>query len=264
MKKYQAFYCGVCRDLGKYHGMAARTTLTYDMTFLAVLLTALYEEKVEENTCHCIAHPAKKHRYYHNRYTEYAADMNLLLCYYNLLDDWKDEKKVVSFTTARILHREFEKVCQRYPRQNRAVRRYMKLLTACETARSSDIDEAAGLTGELFAEIFVYQEDVWSDILRRLGFYLGKFIYLMDAYDDMEKDKKSGNYNPWLLLDENINVSKVSEQILTMMMGACAKQFEKLPVLEYVDILRNVLYSGIWTKYDMIRIKKKDRENNSC
>ena len=257
VKKYQAFYCGICRELGKRHGMIARTTLTYDMTFLAVLLTSLYEEKTEEDTCHCVIHPVKKPLFYHNRCTEYAADMNLLLCYYNLLDDWNDEKKVVAFTTARLLHKEFRKVCERYPRQDRAVRRYMKQLTECEKTNSRDIDQAAGLTGGLFAEIFVWQEDAWSDILRRLGFYLGKFIYLMDAYEDMEKDRKSGNYNPWLLLDDGIDPLQNSEQILTMMMGECARQFEKLPVFEYVDILRNVLYSGIWTKYDMIRIKKK-------
>lgn len=259
VKKYQAFYCGVCRELGKRHGTVSRTTLTYDCTFLAVLLTALYEENVKEDTCRCVIHPLKKHLYYQNQYIEYAADMNLLLCYYNLLDDWKDEKKLIPFATAKVLHKEFQKVCEQYPRQEQAVRQYMKRLTDCETESVRDIDRAAGLTGELFAEIFVYQEDIWSEILRKLGFYLGKFIYLMDAFDDLEKDQKSGNYNPWLMFDETLDVDKAGEMILTMMMSECAKQFEKLPILEYVDILRNVLYSGIWTKYDLIRVKKKEQ-----
>lgn len=259
VKKYRAFYCGVCHELGKRHGTLSRITLTYDCTFIALLLTALYEEQVNENTSRCVVHPLKKHLYYHNRYIEYAADMNLLLCYYNLMDDWNDERKVISFSTAKMLKKEFQKICEKYPRQDRAVKNYMEQLTACERDKVKDIDYAAGLTGTLFAEIMIYEEDAWAGILRNIGFYLGKFIYLMDAYDDMEKDQKSGNYNPWLLMGDSEAIESFSEMILTMMLSECAKQFEKLPILEYVDILRNVLYSGIWTKYDRIRIKKKEQ-----
>ncbi|MGI6007607.1 MAG: DUF5685 family protein [Ruminococcus sp.] len=260
MKRYQAFYCGICQELKERHGLTSRITLTYDMTFLAVLLTGLYEGQVRESSCRCAVHPLKKHPCLRNEYTAYAADMNLLLCYYNLMDNWFDEKDVASFAGARILRKEFLKVCSGYPRQNRAVKRYMKRLYRCEKEKSRDIDLGAGLTGELMGEIFVYKEDVWSDILRRLGFFLGKFIYLMDAYDDVEKDIRKGNYNPWITIKKREDFMKVSEQILTMMMSECAREFEKLPILENVDILRNVLYSGIWTKYEIV--KRKYGENN--
>ena len=99
-RRYQTFYCGLCRDLGDRHGQTARLTLTYDMTFLAVLLTGLYEpeERVEERFCPL--HPAKKRLCRRNAAVSYAADMNLLLCYYNLLDDWLDEKKPVPLALA--------------------------------------------------------------------------------------------------------------------------------------------------------------------
>ncbi len=260
MKRYQAFYCGICQELKERHGSLSRITLTYDMTFLAILLTGLYESPVHQGSCRCAVHPLKKHLYLRNEYTAYAADMNLLLSYYNLMDNWMDEKKAVSFTAARLLRKEFLEVCARYPRQDEAVKRYMRRLARCEKRNSRDIDLGAGLTGELFGEIFVCQEDVWSHILRRLGFFLGKFIYLMDAYDDVEKDARTGNYNPWMTMKKREDFMKVSEQILTMMMSECAKEFEKLPILENVDILRNVLYSGIWTKYEIV--KRKYRENN--
>lgn len=260
VKRYQAYYCGVCQDLKDRHGMAAQSTLTYDMTFLSVLLTGLYEGPMKDEQCRCIVHPVKRHWCLRSAYTSYAADMNLLLCYYNLMDDWLDEKKLIPYTVAKLVRSEFRKVCREYPRQARAVRRYMKCLGECERKNSQNLDLGAGLTGELFGEILVYEEDIWSPILRRLGFYLGKFIYLMDAYDDLERDKKTGNYNPWFRLSEREDFLAESEQILTMMMSGCAREFEKLPIVESVDILRNILYSGIWTKYDML--KKKAKENH--
>lgn len=260
MRRYQSFYCGICRELKDRHGSLSRITLTYDMTFLAILLTGLYEGKHKEDCGRCLLHPLKKHPYLQNEYTAYAADMNLLLSYYNLLDNWFDERKALSYTAARSLRREFLAVCRRYPRQHRAVKRYMKLLRQCEQKNSRNLDRGAGLTGELMGEIFVYRQDAWENILRRLGFFMGKFIYLMDAYDDLEKDIRKGNYNPWAFLRQSENFMKDSEQILTMMMSECAREFEKLPIVEYVDILRNVLYSGIWTKYEIV--KRKYRENH--
>ena len=260
MRRYQSFYCGICRELKDRHGSLSRITLTYDMTFLAILLTGLYEGEKKEGCGRCLLHPLKKHPYLQNAYTAYAADMNLLLSYYNLLDNWFDERKPLSYTAARALRKEFLAVCKRYPRQDRAVKRYMKLLGRCEQKNSCNLDRGAGLTGELMGEIFVYRQDAWEEILRRLGFFMGKFIYLMDAYDDLEKDIRKGNYNPWVFTCRREDFMKDSEQILTMMMSECAREFEKLPIVEYVDILRNVLYSGIWTKYEIV--KRKYRENH--
>ena len=127
-RRYQTFYCGLCRDLGDRHGQTARLTLTYDMTFLAVLLTGLYEpeERVEERFCPL--HPAKKRLCRRNAAVSYAADMNLLLCYYNLLDDWLDEKKPVPLALARMIRGDVREIMKKYPRQARAVRQDMKKL----------------------------------------------------------------------------------------------------------------------------------------
>ncbi len=116
---------------------------------------------------------------------------------------------------------------------------------------------AAGLTGEALGEIYAYKDDIWSEDLRQLGLYLGKFIYLMDAYEDLEKDKKSGNYNPYKFIGDLPEFDKTAEDILTMMAASASKAFEKLPILENVDILRNILYIGIWTEYDMAKKRRK-------
>ena len=122
-----------------------------------------------------------------------------------------------------------------------------------------DIDRAAGCFGRLMAELFVWKEDIWEKTLRKMGFYLGKFIYLMDALDDVEKDKKSGNYNPFLSIADQPDFEENAEKILLMMTAEASRAFEKLPILENVDILRNILYAGIWEKYEM-RKSAKERQ----
>jgi hypothetical protein len=232
------------------------------MTFLAILLSGLYEEPERHEFCRCVIHPVKKHLCRRNEFTAYASDMNLLLCYYNLLDDWHDERRVGPFTLARMIHPAFARVAHKYPRQAQAVRRYIKLLNQCEANQSGDLDLASGYTGELFGEIFAYRDDSWKKILQKMGYYLGKFIYLMDAYDDVKKDQKSGNYNPWLHQGTGTDIAESATRILTMLAAECSREFEKLPIIEHVDILRNILYSGIWVKFS--GLEKNSKENNRC
>ena len=106
------------------------------------------------------------------------------------------------------------------------------------------------------AEIFSWKKDLWSKDLRRLGFYLGKFIYLCDAWDDREQDGGNGCYNPFLASEHSYTEEDIA-QILTMMAAEAARSFERLPVVEDAEILRNILYSGIWVKY---RARKKEQE----
>ena len=96
--KYKAYYCGLCRVLREKYGFLGQITLTYDMTFLVILLTSLYECESKREEHRCLIHPMKKQKMLYNEITEYAADMNIILTYYKLLDDWKDEKKDLSIT----------------------------------------------------------------------------------------------------------------------------------------------------------------------
>ena len=119
----------------------------------------------------------------------------------------------------------------------------------------------AGLTGEMLGEIFAWKQDEWYDELKTLGFYMGKFIYLMDAYEDLDSDEKHNSYNPLLLLreEQDKDFEVLVRLMMTSMMSECAKSFERLPILLHADILRNILYSGVWSKYEYIQLKKKKR-----
>lgn len=265
-KIYQAYYCGLCQKLKSSCGTKGQMLLNYDMTFLVVLLCGLYELDHEETEFTCPLHPTKKQRAWINEATAYAADMNVILAYHNFEDDWRDTKAYTKRAIAKAFWKDYERICRKYPRQAAAVEKYIKELAAAEAAGEENIDLIAGLTGEMMGEIFDWKEDEWSEELRYLSFYMGKFIYLMDAYEDLEKDKKRQEYNPFLKMvcQKEEDFETFVKLILTSMISECAKSFERLPIIMHADILRNILYSGIWSKYEYIQIKKKKQQEKKA
>ena len=195
-KAYQAYYCGLCRKLKTNCGAKGQMLLDYDMTFLIVLLTGLYELENESSEMVCALHPTKKRTIWTNEATDYAADMNLILAYYNLIDDWKDDKSYPKKAFAKMLEKDYKRVLNKYPRQVKAIESYMEKTQEAEKRGESNLDLVAGLTGEMLGEVFCWKEDEWAGELRTLGFYMGKFIYLMDAYEDYESDVEKNAYNP--------------------------------------------------------------------
>ena len=262
---YQSYYCGLCHTLKQRHGHFGRLTLTYDMTFLALVLTSLYEAGTTSDARRCAVHPGRRHNMFHNIYIDYAADMNIALTYYNLLDNWQDDHSIAGLSGSRLLHKSMEKISSSCRRQTDAITEGLKKLQAIEQANTSSLDAAANCFGELTGELFIYKPDIWSDTLRRMGFYLGKFVYLMDACDDLERDQKHHNYNPLLFLCHDADYEARMKQLLTSLMADCAREFEKLPVLRDAGIIRNILYSGVWCRYNsMLEGKaKKERDKKS-
>ena len=193
---YHSFYCGICRELKRKYGISGQLSLSYDMTFLAILLTGLYEPETEQSSCKCIAHPFENHETRRNIFTEYAADMNALFAYYKCRDDWEDERKLWKLIYGRLLEGKAGKQLHAYSEKLRKIALTMQNFSEAEQAENTDIDTLAGLFGKVMAEIVTPREDEWSENLRALGFFLGKFIYLCDAYEDVEKDIKKGTFNP--------------------------------------------------------------------
>lgn len=252
---YRSYYCGLCRNLHQRYGRTAQMMLNYDLTFLALVLTGLYEPETQIEEHRCIPHPVQKHPMVGNDAISYAADMCVLLSWQKLMDDWYDEKQVVKRAAAGLLRKGYERISREYPRQTRAVEKNIRLLHEAEKQGNMDIDYVAGLTGHFLSEVFVWKDDMWQEDLRKMGFFLGKFIYLMDALEDVEKDRKQGNYN--LFTDSgDVWESDMEEEIrgiLTGMMVEASRAFERLPVLENANIIRNILYSGVWCKYAALR-----------
>lgn len=258
--KYKAYYCGLCKVLREKHGFLGQLTLTYDMTFLVILLHSLYESDMNFEEHRCVVHPAKKQKMLYNEITEYAADMNIVLTYFHFVDDWKDEKSKAGLVGVRAFRKTYLEIEKKYPKKCRIIRSCLKKLQACEEQKEENIDITARYFGELMAELLTYRQDVWTKTLRRMGFYLGKFIYILDAYDDVEQDLESGSYNALISLYGEADFDERCKEMMTYVLAECTSQFERLPCIEDADILRNILYVGVWEKYDKKQLEKNKEE----
>lgn len=252
LEVYQSYYCGLCRVLKDRYGLTGCTTLNYDMTFLGLLLSGLHEleETPKKRVCR------RRDPYCKSAvYTEalaYAADMNYMLAYHSHMDHWLDEGRFLSLNMVHIMRRNYVQLTKQYPRQSQAIENYVRKLRRLEKKGDMQIEAAANLTGEAMAEIYDWKQDTWSSQLRTMGYYMGKFIYLMDAYDDVEADIKKKNYNPLKELSRQPDFEEKIREYLELIMSCCCRAFETLPILENAQLMRNILYAGVWTKYASI------------
>ena len=262
---YQAYYCGLCRELKRQAGAGAQICLNYDITFLAILLSGLYEPDEVTEPFRCRLHPTKKRFFHESEVMQYAASMNIVLSYYKLLDDYQDDHKTSRKKIANRFEPVVKRVCEEYPRQTQAIEDFVRDLSDAEYRQEDNLTVLSALSGDMLGELFCYkEEDVWNESLRSMGYYLGKFIYLLDAYDDMEKDRKNHSFNPMLrTIDKDPSYDAFCRQVLVSLIAECTKEFERLPILKNASILRNILYSGIWTKYDMIQARR-DHKCKAC
>ena len=253
-QRYCAVYCGICRRIRERAGQTARLSLSYDMTFLALLLLSLYEPEEAGGNNACALHPIRKRPWADADCIAYAADMNLALAYYNCLDDWKDEHRRSRKWMADRLAPYLPEIEVQYPRQCAAIKDCIDRLSALEQENCPNPDEPAECFGQLMAELLVWQEDMWAPTLRQMGLSLGRFIYLADAATDYKKDKRQHRYNPYLAMDTGESWPRW-EEYLILELGRCAEAFERLPLVQDKSILNNILYGGVWLN---LRRKRKE------
>ncbi|MCD8190858.1 MAG: DUF5685 family protein [Clostridiales bacterium] len=260
--RYRAVYCGLCRAIGRRHGQAARLSLTYDMTFLVLLLDSLEEPDLATGKKGCVAHPVGKQNWRQSKWTDYGADMNVALAYYNCLDDWDDDRNVVKYACATALRPACRNIRERWPEQCRRMADSLERLGALERERSASLDDTSQCFGQLMAGLFAPQGGYWQPTLERLGDWLGRFIYVMDAVLDEEADRKKGRYNPVTAFRE-ANGGFEPLPVLEMLIGESTLAFEALPLEQDLDLLRNILYSGVWTQWVNTQKKAQKRQEGT-
>lgn len=258
--KYQSYYCGLCQSLKNTHGKKSQLTLNNDLTFVGVLLTGLYEPKETRKKIRCPLHPVHVKHITTNACLDYASDMTIILTYYKLADDIQDENSVKSRIFQAVLHKEFLKVKDRYPEKVEKIKQQLEKINQLEKENSQDLDLISGCFGHVMAEIMVYQDDIFKEDLYNMGYYLGKFIYLIDAYEDIEDDLKNNQFNPLKEKFKNNDFEEYCYHILEMMISQSSFYFEKLPIIENIEILKNIIYSGIWTKFELIKKKRMEEK----
>ncbi len=313
---YRAYYCGLCHSLSKRHGLSGQLTLSYDMTFLVILLSSLYEPEHSVTSKRCIVHPLKRQNIISSEFTDYVADMNVILSYFKCLDDWHDDRSVLKLAYSKLLkkgsigknlnnvHATSDStddgsvaatqpsavddgsvaatqpnsdsnnqnsyftddsghlhISPDYSYKNKieAISSLLDELGTREKMNETNVDVVAGLFGRIMQILFVPFDNIYAKGLGRMGFYLGKFIYIMDAFDDVEDDVKKGRYNVFSNCYTDPDFETHVKDMLTMMMAECSDAFEMLPAVDNADILRNILYSGVWNSYE--RRVSKNLEN---
>jgi hypothetical protein len=242
--RYQSYYCGLCKQLYTRYGSVGRNSLTYDMTFLTILLSSIYELEETGGSDHCVMHPIKRRPYLITSATSYAADMNIILAYYQHLDDWNDDHNPIAREKSRLMEKFIPGIRESNPDQYKAITESLRILGEMERANELNPDLPANRFGELMGALFLWRRDAYSDTLWRMGAALGRFIYLMDAACDLKSDIKKQRYNPLMA-----QMEPDLTPILTMIIAECTAEFEKLPFVRDRHVLQNHLYSGVWTKY---------------
>lgn len=256
-KRYSAVYCGICRRIREQGSNLARLTLSYDMAFLAILLMSLYEPEETGGKHACMLHPTRQ--WLDNEYIRYAADMNIALAYYNCLDDYADEKKLTAKAMAGVLEAPLDRIRGQYPRQCGAIESCIARLAELERSHCDSPDATATAFGELMAQLLVYKQDMWEQPLQEMGMALGRYIYLADAAVDYRRDRRKGQYNPFLAMGMEEDWRRW-EQYLVLAMGRCTDYYERLPLVQDKKLLDNILYSGVWVEYRRRQGRKAPRE----
>ncbi len=263
---YRSYYCGLCAVLGERFGKKGKLALSHDLVFLAILYNGLYEEETKEESGLCLLKKGVRTEKRTSGSFAYAADMNLLLAYGNYKDRVYDggSNKRAARAALSLLKKDFETVQARYPRQSAAVEAYLTDLHAAEKSTETNADIAANLSGRMLSEVFLMKEDEFAAYLRPCFYHLGRFVYLADAYEDVEKDLKEGQYNPYAPYRGREDFSALVKAHLTEAAGMAARSFEMLPILKNTTLLRNILYTGIWMGFaraEKARTEKKGTQH---
>ncbi len=257
--RYRLFYCGLCRSLQRY-GQKGRMTLSHDMTFLAILLSSLYDPARYDKSGRCVLHPLRSGAWETSSMIDYAADMNLLLFYFKCIDTKKDENRIAAKAALSALRDPVSRIRKQYPAQYEAVEDALNELWNTEQHFTGQIDNLCNLSGTMLASVFVPKaKDYWASELYAVGESLGRFVYWMDAYEDYDGDQKNHRFNPLTVYRDRPDYHDFCHDTLEVFISEAVQHYEVLPLIQDTDILQNILYSGAWQRY-MLYEKRRCRK----
>ena len=268
---YGAYYCGICRAVGARHGFFPRFLLSYAFAFLAMLLSSLADAPDALTPFRCPMHPMKKRVVLGiTPVVEYAADMMLLSAYYKLRDDRLDERSPRGFAGEFLLGAAVRRLRGVYPDKSREIGACMEELALLEREDCASFDRAAEPFARFMGALLDYDDPERTDGLRyafrRIGHNLGKWIYLIDAYDDAEDDLRRGAYNPLALRygygraenageDAATFRKRIAERVrfsATLYLSELAEIAALLPIKKNKAILENIMYMGLLRRTEEI------------
>lgn len=252
---YNGYYCGVCKSIGRRYGQLPRMTLSYDAAFLAVVLAGIFDEKEDITQEHCIIHHIKKKTIVRNEAIDYAADVMLILAWNKFRDDVLDEKKVRAKGLLLLFNRTYKKLKKSYPELCEKIEFHLSNLSKLESEKCKSIDRVAEPFARIMEIVFSNYYIKENQMLSRFGYHLGKWIYLMDALEDIEDNIDTGAYNPLVYRyeytkkeskeDFRKRIYNDVERNLLIYLDEMGKMVNQLDLKKNKEIVENIVFMGL-------------------
>ncbi len=293
---YKAYYCGICKSIGKRYGQIPRMVLSYDAAFLAIILSSITDKNETLTREVCIANPFKKKAVAYDMAIDYSADVMLILAYLKLKDDAHDESKLSAKILSQLNSAKYKRITAKKKNLATKIEKNLKRLNDLEEQKSSHLDEVADVFAKIMQEILeegveqVYNTknldaatpisegviEKQKKILSLVGYNLGKWIYLIDAYDDIADNIKTGAYNPLIYRfkynpDEDVDefakrIKNDVERSLILCLSSIANSLNLLDIKRNRGIIENIIYVGLLKKteevLDVVSTEKGEADGN--
>ena len=269
VKEYEAYksvYCGLCKQLGKDYGFMTRLILSYDCTFYAILLMSLKRSCTGFSDGRCKFNPLKKCKFACCKDDAYskASAVSVISAYYKVVDDIDDSgffKRTALKIVKPFFKRRQKKAAKLFPEIENIVSEMMKNQKAAEKDELVTIDKAAAPTAKMISALAALEgaDDLQKRVLSEFGYQIGRWVYLIDAADDYEKDKKSGNFNPFIKseIDDNGYINSILSQSLARAYDA----YNLLDIIDFKPILDNMMLYGFPVKQNAVLNKRQEVKN---
>ncbi len=264
---YKAIYCGLCKQIKKRYGILSRLFLSYDMVFYAIFCIGYLNEDVNFEKKFCKIHPFKKRNCLKNcDVLKKAADVGVILFYFKLKDnvlDCKYFKKFLNIILLILFKRPYKKAMEYEKNISNALSNLSKEQICVENKTNMSLDYYSHPTANCIGLIFkeLAKNNKHANNLYRLGYMVGKYIYILDAIDDIEKDYKNSRFNP-IIQNKKLDISKLNSktlneanELINFCIAQLAEAFESLNIKKWESILKNIIYLGLKTEKDKV-IKK--------
>lgn len=269
VKEYEAYksvYCGLCKQLGKDYGFMTRLILSYDCTFYAILLMSLKRSCTGFFDGRCKFNPLKKCKFADckdNAYSK-ASALSVISAYYKVVDDIDDSgffKRIALKIVKPFFGRRQKKAARRFPEIEIIVSEMMKNQKAAENDELVTIDKAANSTAKMISDLAALEggNDLQKRVLSEFGYQIGRWVYLIDAADDYEKDKKSGNFNPFIKAD--INDKDYINSVLSQSLARAYDAYNLLDIIDFKPIIDNMMLYGFPNKQNAVLNNRQEVKN---
>lgn len=269
VKEYEAYksvYCGLCKQLGRDYGILTRLILSYDCTFYAILLMSLKRSCTGFSDGRCKFNPLKKCKFADckdNAYSK-ASALSVISAYYKVVDDIDDSgffKRIALKIAKPFFGRRQKKAARRFPEIEIIVSEMMKNQKAAENDELVTIDKAANPTAKMISDLAALEggNDLQKRVLSEFGYQIGRWVYLIDAADDYEKDKKSSNFNPFIKAD--INDKDYINSVLSQSLARAYDAYNLLDIIDFKPIIDNMMLFGFPNKQNAVLNNRQEVKN---